>query len=64
MMREPGLRLWLAKPLTVFASHSAACTAVLEYIKRIYHHQRLRWTRRYNSPVAYERRHLEHATTA
>lgn len=49
---------------SVFDSHAAARSAVLDYIERFYNRQRLHSTLGYRSPVAYERQHLEQAAAA
>lgn len=51
-------------PLTVFSSHAAARSAVFDYIERFYNRVRLHSTLGYDSPVAYERGHMESAATA
>jgi putative transposase len=51
-------------PLTVFPDHTAARSAVFDYIERFYNRQRLHSTLGYRSPVAYERQHVEQAAAA
>jgi putative transposase len=51
-------------PVSVFDSHTAARSAVFDYIERFYNRERLHSTLGYRSPVAYERQHLERATAA
>jgi putative transposase len=51
-------------PISVFDSHTAARSAVFDYIERFYNRQRLHSTLGYRSPVAYECQHLEQAAAA
>lgn len=51
-------------PVSVFPSHTAARSAVFDYIERFYNRQRLHSTLGYRSPAAFERLHMQQTIAA